>query len=69
MTKSRMLAVTRDWEKTRESSSHAFLGMEDVKYISLKPPGTKNWRERAVCGKGLSVKEIVPLNGGYEKRE
>jgi hypothetical protein len=63
-------AVTRDWEKTRERRlSHAFWGMENVKYILLNPPGSKKWTERGVCGKRLRMKENVPVNGGYEKRE
>lgn len=69
MAKSSVLAVTRDWEKIRERLSHAFWGMENVKYILLNPSGTKKWTERGVCGKRLSMKENVPLNGGYEKRE
>jgi hypothetical protein len=43
--------------------------MEDLKYILLNPPGTKKWRERGVCGKRLSMKENVPLNGGYGEIE
>jgi len=43
--------------------------MEGVKYILLNPPGTKKWTERGLCGKRLSMKENVPLNGGYEIRE
>jgi len=68
MAKSSVLAVTRDWEKTRERISHVFWEMEDVIYILLNPPETKKWTERSVCGIRLSMKENVPLNGGYEKR-
>jgi hypothetical protein len=64
-----VLSVTRDWERTREWLSHAFWGMEDVKNILLNPPGTKKWAERGVCGIQLRMKENIPLNGGYEKRE
>ena len=69
MTKSSVLSVTEDWQKTRKRLSHAFWGMEGVKYTLLNPPGMKNWTERGVCGIRLSMKENVPLNGGYEKRE
>ena len=70
MAKSSVLAVTRDWEKARERLSHALLGDGGCKiYLLLSPPGTKNRTERGVCSKRLSMKENVPLNGGYEERE
>jgi len=43
--------------------------MEDVKYIFLNPLRKKKWKQRGVCGKWLSMKQNVPLIGGYEKRE